>query len=75
MADELDSMLLVYLRRIDEKVDRVLEVLSEHGRRITSLAAQVANLHGDFAGQSLRMDRIDRRLDRIEKRLELTPAS
>jgi tetrahydromethanopterin S-methyltransferase subunit G len=75
MADELASTLLVYLRRIDEKVDHVLEVLSEHGRRITSLGAQVANLHGDFAGQSLRMDRIERRLDRIEKRLELTPAS
>jgi hypothetical protein len=28
MADELDSMLLVYLRRIDEKADRVLEVLT-----------------------------------------------
>jgi hypothetical protein len=75
MADELGSMFLVCLRRIDEKVDRVLEVLREHGRRMTSFEAQVANLHGDFAGQSLRMDRIERRLDRIEERLELTPAS
>jgi hypothetical protein len=74
MIEDTANLTLVYLRRLDEKMDRVLDVLAEHGRRITSLEAQIAALHGDFAGQSLRMDRIESRLDRIERRLDLLPA-
>jgi hypothetical protein len=75
MAEDTANLTLVYLRRLDEKMDRVLDVLAEHGRRITSLESQIAGLHGDFAGQSLRMDRIEHRLDRIERRLDLLPVS
>lgn len=71
MTDELESLILVYLRRIDEKVDRVIETQQDHGRRPTSLESQVAGLHADFAGQSAR---IEARLDRIEKRLNLIEA-
>ncbi|MGK9233692.1 hypothetical protein KXS07_19315 [Inquilinus limosus] len=74
MTDELDNLILVYLRRIDEKVDRVIETQQDHGRRLTSLEGQVAGLHADFAGQSARIDRIEARLDRIEKRLNLIEA-
>ena len=74
MTDELESLILVYLRRIDEKVDRVIETQQDHGRRLTSLESQVAGLHADFAGQSARIDRIEARLDRIEKRLNLIEA-
>src|SRR5215831_8557196 len=59
MVDDARDLTLVFLRRMDGKLDRVLDVLAEHGRRITSLEGQVASLHVDFAGQSLRMDRIE----------------
>jgi hypothetical protein len=43
-------------------------------RRLTSLEVSVANLHGDFAGQSARIDRVELRLERIENRLSLRDA-
>jgi hypothetical protein len=41
---------------------------------MTSLEVSVANLHGDFAGQSSRIDRVENRLERIEQRLDLRDA-
>jgi hypothetical protein len=38
------------------------------------LEGQIAHLHGDFANQSVRIDRIEIRLERIEKRLNLVEA-
>jgi hypothetical protein len=35
---------------------------------------QIATLHGDFAGPSLRINRIETRLERIERRLDLANA-
>ena len=81
MTQEPENLSLVYLRRLDTKLDQVLEVLADHGRRLTSLEARVsrvqaelAAIHGDFAGQSVRIDRLEQRLDRIEHRLELREA-
>ena len=74
MADEPDNVVLAYLRRIDEKVDRLLADVRDLKARMTSLEAQVGHLHLDFAGQSARIDRIETRLDHIERRLELTHA-
>jgi hypothetical protein len=78
MSDQPENFVLVYLRRLDEKMDRMLDGLQDLGRRVTSLEMQIASLHGDvgllhgdFAGQSLRIDRIEQRLDRIERRLDL----
>jgi hypothetical protein len=69
-----DNLILVYLRRIDEKVDRLVSSVADLGRRVTSLEIKVALLHGDFAAQSERIDRIDLRLERIERRLEIVHA-
>ena len=71
MSDQPENLTLVYLRRLDEKMDRVIDGLLDLGRRVTSLELQVASLHGDFAGQSVRIDRIEQRLERIERRLDL----
>ena len=72
MADTPDNPILVYLRRIDEKVDRLTEFVQDLKLRVTSLEARfaslqsdIAGLHGDFAGQSARMDRIELRLERM----------
>jgi tetrahydromethanopterin S-methyltransferase subunit G len=74
VSDGPDNLILVYLRRIDEKLDGLTSSVSDIGRRVTSLESKVALLHGDFAAQSTRIDRIELRLDRIERRLEIVPA-
>jgi tetrahydromethanopterin S-methyltransferase subunit G len=78
MTDVPDNIVLVQLRRLDEKLDRVLVDLGDIKHRLTSVEQQVAFLqqqtgllHGDFAGQSARIDRVDQRLERIERRLDL----
>jgi hypothetical protein len=42
--------------------------------RVTSLEGTMALIHGDFAGQSLRIDRLEYRLDRIDRRLNIADA-
>ena len=74
MSDGPDNRILMYLRRMDEKLDRLALSMADIGRRVTSLESKVALLHGDFAAQSERIDRIEIRLDRIERRLEIVPA-
>ncbi len=71
MANEPENILLVYLRRLDEKMDRIIEDVQDVKRPLTSLEAAVAMVHGDFAGQSLRIDRIETRLDKIDRRLDI----
>jgi uncharacterized coiled-coil DUF342 family protein len=75
MADEPENLVLVYLRRLDEKVDRVLDDLRDIKHRVGSLERQAADIRVDMAAMSTRMDRIDGRLDRMERRLELVPAA
>ena len=75
MAENVENLVPTYLRRIDEKVDRLIGDVQDLKHRVTSLELQVSHLHADFAGQSARIERIDGRLDRIERRLELTRAS
>lgn len=53
MADEPDSLVPVYLRRIDGKVDRLAEGVRE-------LTGRVGMLEQQYAGLSIR---IERRLD------------
>jgi predicted nuclease with TOPRIM domain len=70
MADEPDNLIVRYLRTIDEKVDRLIDEEREVKQRLTSLEVSVAHLHGDFAAQSGRIDKLETRLDRIEQRLD-----
>ena len=74
MSDTPDNLILVYLRRMDEKLDRLVDSVADLGRRVTSLATKVALLHGDFAAQSERIDRVELRLERIERRLDIVHA-
>ena len=73
VTDQPDSLVLATLHRIDGKLDRLTDEVVDLKRRMTSLESSVALLHGDFAGQSARIDRIEIRLDRIERRLDLVP--
>lgn len=75
MSDAPDHLLLAYMRRLEEKLDRVLEMQADQGRRLTLLEIAVSNLAasemGHYANFSLRADRIETRLDRIDRRLGL----
>jgi hypothetical protein len=56
---EPDSVVLVYLRRIGEKVDRMIDDLRD-------IKDRVRNLGEGQAGIRRRMDCIERRLDLVE---------
>lgn len=61
MSDQPDSLLLVYLRRLDERTPRMED-------RLNAIERQVARVAADFA--DFRLDVIDIRA-RMERRLDL----
>ena len=65
MADEPENLVLRYLRRIDDKLDRVADDVRELKIRMTAVEENLASLNRRF-------DRLEARVDRIERRLELT---
>ena len=70
MSGEPDSIVLVYLRRLDEKLlDRLIGDVQDLKHRVTSLEGQLASIRGDMAAMSLRLDDIETRLDRIERQV------
>ena len=64
MPEEPDNLMLVYRRRIDEKVSKIAAYLGDLKVRVTNLGEGMAVLNR-------RVDRIEMRLDRIEGRLDL----
>lgn len=64
MPKDPENIVLAYLWRIDEKVDRLAEDARDLKLRVTSLVESVVGLQR-------RMDRFASCLDRIEKRLDL----
>ena len=78
MVEEPESLTLVYLRRLDAKVDRLGVDMIEVKDRLTALEqGQVAiwRVLTDHAEADARLqvqvDRISGRLDRIERRLDI----
>ena len=57
--------------RVNTKLDNLASGQLDLARRVSTMEAPVALVHGDFANQSMRIDRIEQKLDRIERRLEL----
>jgi hypothetical protein len=78
MSDDPANLMLVYLRRLDSKLDEVLATQRDHGRRLTALEVAVGNLAATemshYANGAMRSDHTDERLDRIESRLDLRDA-
>jgi hypothetical protein len=63
MMPEPDNVVVVYLRRIDEKADRVIDDVRDIKFRVTTLTK------GKLVSNA--EDRVEARLDRIERRLDL----
>ncbi len=75
MAGEPEQLMLVYLRRLDAKVDAMALDIGDIKQRLTTLEIGVANLAATeashYANLASRVDRVETRLARIEKRLDL----
>ncbi len=73
-----DNLILVYLRRMDTRIERLAEDMREVKLRMTSLEVSLANFASTEASHygivSERLDRMEARLDRVEQRLELQSA-
>ena len=67
MAEEPDNLMLVLLRRIDERTIRMAEDIHD-------LKIRVTNLEEGLAGVNRRLDRLEDRLERVERRLGLIDA-
>ncbi|MDQ4135427.1 MAG: hypothetical protein M3158_04530 [Pseudomonadota bacterium] len=61
---EPDNIVLIYLRRIDEKVDRLTDDMRD-------LKVRMTGVEENLAGVQRRIDRLEMRLERIERRLDL----
>ena len=78
MAEEPDNIVLMHLRRLDEKVDALrsdaIEVNAiEVKERLGRMEREIANLHGDFAALTVRMDGLELRIEHIERRFDIVP--
>ena len=62
-----ESIVLVMLRRIDAKIDRMADGVRDLKVRQTATGEALA-------GVNRRLDRLDMRVERIEKRLDLVDA-
>jgi len=71
MANEPESLLLVYLRRIDEKVDRLRDDVRELKNGLNGVRRDLIALAESDARLELIVDRQGERLDKIERRLDL----
>ncbi len=67
MAEEPDNIVLVMLRRMDAKLDRLVDDVQDLKVRVTSLEEGQAGIHR-------RLDRMELRIERIERRLDLVGA-
>jgi DNA repair ATPase RecN len=65
MVDDPDNLVLVMLRKIDQKIDRMSFDLHDVKVRMTAVEEGLTGIHR-------RMDRMEDRLDHVEKRLELS---
>ena len=64
MTNNVENLTHAMLRRMDAKLDRIIE-------DVTDLKIRVTGLEENYSVVSRRLDRIEGRLARIEKRLDL----
>lgn len=69
MADEIENH--AFLRRMDAKLDRLIDDMQDVKLRLGSLEQKVAFMSADIARIDGRIDGVNARLARIEKRLDL----
>ena len=64
MTDEPDNMVLVLLRRLDQRTERIAEDLHE-------LQVRMTGIEDGLTGVNRCIGRLEQRVERIERRLDL----
>jgi hypothetical protein len=78
MSDQPENLMLVYLRRLDAKMDSLAADIADLKQRMTAVEIQLGSMasteQSHYASLAMRLDRHDARLERIERRLDLAEA-
>jgi hypothetical protein len=61
MSEQLENTILIFLRRLDQKVDRLIDDVSDLKLRVSAVEAAVARVDS-------RLDRLEHRFDVLERR-------
>jgi hypothetical protein len=69
MADETDNIVLVYLRLLDEKFDRIAADIADIKIRMTAVVEKLAGINRRLDRTVGSLNRIEHRLDGIDTRL------
>lgn len=79
MSGEPENLMLVYLRRMDQRLDRIETGQAETLLRVNDMARQIAGLRRDLAGDAetvahlqAQMDRMREEIIRIQRRLDIS---
>lgn len=79
MSEEPENLVLIYLRRIDQRQERMEETLGDHGRRLSRIEAELGRLirdRGDDVEErahlQAKLDRLRDEVERIKRRLDIT---
>jgi hypothetical protein len=68
MSDQPENIVLIFLRRLDAKLDKLADDMLEVKERL-------GHLEGQYASISRRVDSLDIRLGRLERRLDIVPVA
>lgn len=72
--DNIENLTLLFMRRLDQRLDRMEGDIGDIKLRMTATEEHLASIMMSVAGLNSRMDKIDGRLDRVERRLDLKDA-
>jgi hypothetical protein len=79
MSDQPENLMLIYLRRLDSKIDSLAHDMTDLKHRTTAVEVQLGSMaateQSHYASLAMRPDRRDARLERITRRLDLTEAA
>ncbi|WP_375399090.1 hypothetical protein [uncultured Sphingomonas sp.] len=72
--DNIENLTLLFMRRLDQRLDRLENDIGDIKLRVTATEEHLASIMMSVAGLNSRMDKVDARLARVERRLDLTDA-
>lgn len=72
MTDDPENLTLRYLRRLDDKIDRLGDQLSDLTSEVRGIKTHMAGFMQTEVAQDGQIASIKDRLNRIERRLDLT---
>jgi predicted nucleic acid-binding Zn-ribbon protein len=72
MTDETQNLVIEILKKIQVDIAGLKFDMVDLKHRVSMIERNTADIASSYAGQSVRIDRLEERLDRIERRLDLS---